>query len=350
MFEPPPLPRNLEAAFRDLGSKTANTRAGAARDVVRHALADASVRLRAIRALEPALDDPAPLVRSAAALGLGELEAKESLPRLLLRVEDEDVNVRQMALTAIGELGDERALPRLRRALRDARPEVRYQAVIAVGRLAPADEAADALAAAAADPDASVGYIALRVGEERLVEELREGGERATFEPLFARARSLLASGSAKLMAPSAILLARCGDASARAHVLRVVRGEVACDKEDEQEAVELAGELGLTEAIPDLERRAYGVHRLVKDTCRFHARIALARLGHERARDEIRRDLAARRGDRRAAAVVSAGRARLSELRRVIAALADDEVDPRLRDEALALLRAAEPGDEVAP
>ena len=192
MFHPPPLPRNLEAAFRDLASKTIDTRAGAARDVVRHALADSSLRLRAIRALEPALDDPAPLVRSAAALGLGELEATEALPKLLLRVEDENDNVRQMALTAIGELGDARALPRLRRAVSDSRPEVRYQAVIAMGRLAEPAEAAEALVAATHDADASVGYIALRIGEERFVGLALE--EEDAFEPLLARSRDIVAS------------------------------------------------------------------------------------------------------------------------------------------------------------
>lgn len=345
MFAPPPLPRTAPAAFRDLGSKTVTTRAGAARDVVRHALGDGSLRSRAIEVLCVALDDPAPIVRSAAALGLGELDASDALPKLLLCIEDEDSNVRQMAMTAIGELADERALPRLRRALHDERPEVRYQAVIAVGRIAPLAEAAEALAAAAADADESVRYIALRVGEERFVDE---GADVESFAPLLRRARELLACGKGGLVAPAAILLARAGDSAARAALLGLVRGELPCEKEDEREAVELAGELDLREAVPDLERRAYGVKRMVRDTCEFHAKIALARLGHARARDEIGRDISARRPDRRAAAVVAAGRARLRELQGAIAALSDRDVDPHLRDEALALLGAASDGQGV--
>ena len=47
MFSPSPLPRNLEASFRDLASEKPATRASAIRDVVRHALrSDAHARAR----------------------------------------------------------------------------------------------------------------------------------------------------------------------------------------------------------------------------------------------------------------------------------------------------------------
>ena len=340
MFQPPPLPRNVEASFRDLSSKTAATRASAARDVVRHALADASLRDRAVPALVAALDDDAPLVRSASAVGLGELEAHEALPKLLVRVEDDDPHVRQMALAALGEIGDERALPRLVRALADTRPEVRYQAVIAVSRMAKASDAAEALARAASDADESVRYIAFRVGEERLVEEKAHGAS-DVFAPLVEKARAAVEASAARgqVFAAAAILLARVGDAAARPSILAIVEGAASCEKEDEQEAVELAGELGLSAAVPALERRAYGVKRLVADTCIFHAKIALARLGHERASAEIRRDLLGRRHERRAAAVVAAGRARLRDLAPQIRAFSASDVDPTLRAEALALL-----------
>jgi HEAT repeat protein len=335
----PPLPRNVEASFRDISSKKPDVRAAAARDIVRHALANDTLRERAIAALVGALSDESAGVRSSAAVGLGELDASEALQHLLVRVEDDDGHVRQMALVALGEIGDERALPRLRRALDDTRPEVRYQAVIAVGRLAPVAEAARALAHAVADSDESVQYIALRVAEERFVAE----DDREAFQPLAAAARKELAAkaASSRVHAAAAIVLARLGDTSASAAILQIIRGALACDKEDEQEAVELAGELGLREAIPDLERRAFGSVRFIRDTCTFHAKIALARLGHERARTEIRRDLSARRTDTRAAAVVAAGRARLVDLAGEIRRLEDADVDPGLRDEALALLAA---------
>src|ERR1700733_11351716 len=120
MFAPSPLPRTLEASFRDLGSTSYATRASAIRDVVRHALADAGTRGRAVPLLERALSsDTASSVRAAAAVALADLGAGEALATLLVAVEDEDPNVRQMALTALGEIGDARAAQRLDRALRD---------------------------------------------------------------------------------------------------------------------------------------------------------------------------------------------------------------------------------------
>ena len=83
-----------------------------------------------------------------------------------------------------------------------------------------------------------------------------------------------------------------------------------------------MAGELLLRDAIPHLERRAWGTRRVVRSllswgagdtrSCAWHARIALARMGHERARAEILGDLASRRRATREAAVVAAGLARV--------------------------------------
>src|SRR6185436_12145937 len=122
----------------------------------------------------------------------------------------------------------------------------------------------------------------------------------------------------------AAILLAKAGDERGHDLVLRVVRGErirgQAPDKEDERAAVELSGELGLKEATPHLERRTWGALRFVRDTCPFHARIALARMGHARARSEILAELRSSKREVLSGAVVSAGRARLAEARELIA------------------------------
>src|SRR5579859_1394708 len=117
MLLPSPLPRSLEASFRDLGSERASTRASAIRDVVRYARLGDGARSRAIPLLERLLrEDDSPRVRADAALGLADMAAHEALPALLVSVEDEDPGVRQMALTALGEIGDVRAAPRLSRA------------------------------------------------------------------------------------------------------------------------------------------------------------------------------------------------------------------------------------------
>ena len=114
MLAPSLLPRNLEAAFRDLESERAATRAAAIRDVVRHALGADGTRERAVPLLEKALrEDAVAQVRAAAALALADLGAAEALATLLVAVEDEDPHVRQMALSALGEIGDARAAARL---------------------------------------------------------------------------------------------------------------------------------------------------------------------------------------------------------------------------------------------
>jgi HEAT repeat protein len=110
MLAPSPLPRNLEAAFRDLGSEKAATRVSAMKDVVRHALGAHETRTRALPLLEKALrGDPMPKVRSEAAVALADLRGVEALAGLLVAVEDDDAHVRQMAIAALGEIGDARA-------------------------------------------------------------------------------------------------------------------------------------------------------------------------------------------------------------------------------------------------
>ncbi|MDB4944059.1 MAG: repeat protein [Labilithrix sp.] len=338
MLAPPPLPRTLEASFRDLDSTKGEVRASAIHDLLRHARADASVRERAIPRLEERLSDQVAKVRAAAAVGLADLVATSAVPALLRGVDDDDAYVRQMALTALGELADARALPRLCRALTDKRPEMRYQAIIAFCRVTKDDrEIADQLVRATKDDDDAVVHIALRIAEERI-----DAGTAADTRVL-ERAHALLETKSPHLRLAAAIVLAKSGDHAGHGLLLRVVRGDKigadALEKEDERAAVELVGELGLAEARPHLERRAWGLARLVKDTCVFHAKIALARLGHPRAVREILDDLRATRPDVLGGAVVAAGRARLREARAAIEALPEGMVDPELVAEALARL-----------
>ncbi len=335
MRGPPPLPRNLEASFRDLDSTRGDVRASAVEDLVRHARGDDAVRDKALPLLAKRLKDEEARVRAASAVGLGDLRAIERVEDLVAAVDDDDGHVRQMALNALGEIADDRARPRLRRALRDGRPEMRYQAIIAFARVA--DDKPDieqAILDATNDADDAIVHIALRIAEERLDE-----GHRPE-ERLLARARALVKKGPPSLVLVAAILLAKAGDDEVHSLLLAVVKsGRVrgaAPEKEDERAAVELMGELGLRDAVPALERRAFGLARHIKDTCPFHAKIALARMGHERARREILRDLDATRPDVLGAAVVAAGRARIREARPKIERLTKAAVDPELVREAL--------------
>jgi HEAT repeat protein len=396
MFAPQPLPRNLEASFRDLGSDKAATRVSAIRDVVRHALRSDDTRGRAIPKLERALkEDTSPSVRSEAAVALADIGASEALPILLFAVEDDDPHVRQMALSALGEIGDARASHRLERALRDPRPEVRYQAVIAFARVAKDDSlaVASALARALDDDDGAIRYIAMRVAEERLaaspseapvrpsgplaacpsgatgrssdpmaapVSEASESCSRdaapgeADVEmmcspPILTRAEQLVDDPDDALAVVTALYLARLGRPRGRDIVLDVVaERRTTPEIEDEQACVELAGELPLREAIPHLERRAWGTRRVLRSllswgagdgaSCAWHARIALARMGHERARLEILADLTSWRRETREAAVVATGRARIREAREPLENLGAS-VDEALVREALVRL-----------
>ncbi len=337
MFAPPPLPRTLEASLRDLGSQKADVRRSAISDLLRHALRDDAVKDKAVPLIAKALSDEVAQVRSTAAIALADLGASGALPALLVAVEDDDPYVREMSLSALGEIGDARAAPRLLRALDDARPEVRYQAIIAYPRCAKdAADVAKALTRAFADDESKVRYIALRVAEEN-AQKLPEAA--------FVAAEERLGDDDVEVVLAAAVLLAPREHTEARALVAEVVRtGKVRGKKparEDEAEAVELCGALGLRELTSDLERRAFGLGRFFGDTCKFHARIALARLGHARAAKEIYQELEATAKGTREAAVVAAGRARMKGAKPKLTALRGD-VDDVLIDEALALLERA--------
>ena len=158
------------------------------------------------------------------------------------------------------------------------------------------------------------------------------------------------------------ILLAPGGDDRARAIVSQVARGELRTrNREDEAAAVELCGELGLDVARAGLKKRAFGgLLGLRRDPLAWHARVALARMGHSAPAGRILRELAARDRDVRTLAVAAAGRARLAGAREPILAMRGDvaRADPAAVSEALAALHTASPtpppaqarGDERAP
>jgi hypothetical protein len=103
-----------------------------------------------------------------------------------------------------------------------------------------------------------------------------------------------------------------------------------------------------MREAIPHLERRVWGTRLWTRKilgwgggdrrSCAWHARIALARMDHERARGEILADLSSWRREAREAAVVAAGRARMTEARGPLEKLGGT-VDAALVREALVRL-----------
>lgn len=317
MFAPPPLRRTVEASFRDLGSASADVRQSAVIDLATHELHDAE-RLRAICELGKLLaNDPTAAVRSAAAVALADFSAHEAVPQLLLAVEDEHGHVRQMALSSLGEIGEVSALPRVERALDDPRPEVRYQATIAFFRLC-TDETRklEVLRGKLGEDDDAIRYIALRLGEEHLVHTASSGA-------LLDAAAERLDDEAAEVAIAAAVILGNANDARGYDRLREVVRtgavAGVAVPKEDEVEAIELVGRLGFTDLAYTLERRAFGLARLLRDTCSLAAKVALARMGDTRAIQSLAQDLESSSADRRTLAIVASGRTGRAELREVL-------------------------------
>src|SRR6187549_3866166 len=141
MFGIRSLPRTLDAALRDLGHAKNETRISALHDLAR--LTETDARPRALQALCEVLASDADLhVRAAAALALGDANAKESRNALLEAARQAPVHVREMAVAALGEIaeiggeGDAEILELLEAARVDVAPELRFQALIALNRLA----------------------------------------------------------------------------------------------------------------------------------------------------------------------------------------------------------------------
>jgi HEAT repeat protein len=333
-----PLLRTFEACTRDLKSTRADVRRSAVSDLVHHAHHAEPVRGKAIAQIVSALADHDAPVRSTAALALAEASAREAVPELCAALSDQDGYVREMAMTALGEIGNAEALPKVAEAFATGGPELRYQAVIAYARLQKADaaEASRFISDALQDDEPKVRYIALRVAEEHAL-ALR--GAAACLHDDLAMVRLSAAIYLGK-QAPSA------SREKARALVEDVARTGLlqgaAVPKEDEAEAVELMGTWNCRSAIADLEKRAFGLRRLLRDTCIFHAKIALARLGHPRAAREILEGLQSASASTRASSVVAAGRARMQGAKPRLQALRNDAaIGEQLVEEALTLLAA---------
>jgi len=337
-----PLPRTLPAALRDIEDNKIAVRRSAVRDLARHT---ESRSPDVIAALQKALRDADPAVRTEAAYALGDARASEALPALLVAVDDPHTGVRQAAIDALGQIGDPRATARLVRATHDDRPDVRFQAIMALGRVS-REEGAEAILRGGRDDDAHVRYICVRMVEELYAApEGSEGPDVVLDDRFRAAAAAWLADREATVRAAAGILLARAGDDRGAPVLLEILEDRLPVDPEDEAAAVMLAGSIGITAATAALERRAFGLRRFVRDRYAWHSLVSLAQLGHERARKAILRDLTSWSRDRRTMGVVAAGRARMSEARPIIERMKGDagQADPNAVDEALELIGPAQ-------
>ena len=312
VFKVVQLPRTLSAALRDVESPKAAVRRSAIKDLARFAQTDA--RAEVLAALVRALDDDLVDVRADALVALADSQAAEHLARIVEAASDAQPRVRQMALLALGELGgaaDDEARRVVARALDDEAPALRFQALIALHRMT-GETALDEVFRHLDDADAQVRYICLRIAEEHWLE--RAPSERPGPE-IRSCVREALTDPSDKVRLAAAIFLGRTGDDAGAEQLVAAVEGRAGADEpEDEQAAIDLAGDLKLEAAFAGLSRRAWGWLGLVPDRFSFQARIALAKLGDRRAVDAILRDLSSWNRDTRTLAVVAAGRARVAE------------------------------------
>ena len=99
------------------------------------ACALAKVGKLALLPLLDALNDPRHPVRQAAALGLGELGYRRSVPLLISALNDQHYTVRQAAAMALGRIGDREATLPLLTKLWDESIVVRRMAAIALGEI-----------------------------------------------------------------------------------------------------------------------------------------------------------------------------------------------------------------------
>jgi HEAT repeat protein len=331
----PPLPRTAPAALRDIEHPDARVRLSALRDLVRHTQTE--TRERATLAIIALLrSDPQAELRAEAAVALADANVATGSAALIAALEDPAVRVRQMAIVALGELGepgDQALVGRLAESLTSPEASLRFQALIACERLAP-ERAPELITAALADPDDEVRAMALRLARKRW-----PTGE--TAGALVTRGRDALEDPAAVVRAAAALWLAPFDDGRARAVLVQVIDGTVPLEPgPDLEEALELVGELGVEAARSGLERRAFGLLSRLNPLL-WHARVALARLGDERARRDIVKGLDAWTRDARTFAVVAAGRAGLREAIPKIARFRGDvrRAEPEAVEEALAVL-----------
>jgi HEAT repeat protein len=339
MFGLPPLPRTLGAALRDVQHERSHVRQSALRDLVRLA-SGTEGRAQALSALERALaSDPLPGLRAEAAVALADADAVESVDALSAALGDPEPRVRQMAMLAFGELatpGDAGHVERARALLGASDAPVRFQSLIAFIRLCP-EGAERAFVPALADEDEEVRAMALRLMDTRYAEEPAP-------VQLVGRARSALGDRAPAVRALAALFLGARGERAADVVLRGVIDGTVpTSDGADLVAAIELAASEKLESSRAGLRYRAFGAFGVRSDPVAWHALVALATLGDERARAVILRGLSAWTRHARTMSAFAAGRAGLVEARPRIDALRGRpaRADQDVVNEALAALDA---------
>jgi len=292
----PPLVPTFEAALRDVRAQGPRFRIAAA---ARLAEPPPERREEAIEGLTTLTTDPVAAVREASYESIGELGAREALPRLLDAFDDRDLCARQAAVLAAGRVAPNEAADAIEALLEDDRPEMRFSAIWTLSRFGNvrperlsmvlndpdnevrllalecmgelrAESQVEAIAALLEDPSDRIRFGAANalaaLGDSRGASTLRAAlnGERAfdaaiglgdledhaSLEDLAALARRRFRSPI--LRAAAARALVRLGDPLGARVIRNILRS---WRIEARQYAVQLVGELGLISLLPDLAR-----------------------------------------------------------------------------------------------
>jgi HEAT repeat protein len=322
-----PLPRSASAAFRDAAHDKARVRLSAIEDLARWAQTEE--RAACVSRLQAMLERDVDVeVRGAAALALADVGAAEALPSLLKVAAGGEPRVLQLALVAIGELaepGDPRAIEVVRTALDSDAPALRFQALVAAGRLFPRVELSDVLELTLSDRDPKLRHIACRIVEERFF--ATDDADETALQAWEKRLEACLGDSQIEVVVAAAVLLAGRGSKAATDALVRALNEHPGfSERDDERAAIELCAELGLNAARPGLRLRAFGGAFGARSPLAFQARVALARLGDERARRQILRGLSSWNRNVRAQSVAAAGLARLEAARPRLLEMGRDE------------------------
>jgi HEAT repeat protein len=331
MFGFAPHPRTLAAALRDARHARKHVRVSAVTDLVRLSRdGEETARAELARLLR---EDPDEELRVRAAIGLADGDVRSATDSLIESITgDPSALVRQYAVLALGELSDRRdarAHDLLERLRSDDSAPLRFQALLALHQMG-SEGASRAILEAMTDPDPEIRRLSYRLAEAQFAGS-------GLPELARARARAALDAAEPEVRVAAALALGRFGDTSGEAILVALAARKQRASFEDQQGALALVAKLELRAAMAGLERRAFGV--FPRDPLAFDARIALARLGHGRARAEILRGLSSFSFRARTLSAEAAGRARLAEARDALVMLSEQpaRAEPGIVRRALA-------------